>query len=286
MSDLMIYESACAAVARAVNIDEVLEINARAEAVRAYAKQAKNRDLEIQAAEIRLRAVRRLGELINAIYADQRIEENTGKKLSPRRIKELLARDLGVSFQLARKALSAAGPTKEQHERLIAGWRARCVDENRVTMTLEPAESRHEQQERLIAAQRANPLPPAQRGPLDNFVLPLEKLNGGQSVGDLCVHSLEKEIEAYEVERDEMVWTITFLKAVKNHFGGGFQQRDGGPEILLRDVITNQRLEQIIKETNKRSRVVVREQTDEDTRDSWSRQYLHKYYFFNGDADA
>jgi hypothetical protein len=42
----------------------VREISAQADAVRAYAKQAKNKQLEIDAAEIRIRAERRLGELM------------------------------------------------------------------------------------------------------------------------------------------------------------------------------------------------------------------------------
>jgi hypothetical protein len=46
--------------------DEVDEIIARAEAIRAYTKQARNRQLEFDAAEIRIRAERRVGELMAA----------------------------------------------------------------------------------------------------------------------------------------------------------------------------------------------------------------------------
>ena len=47
-------------------VDEAKDIRDKAEAMRAYAKQARNRGLEVDAAEIRIKAERRLGELIKA----------------------------------------------------------------------------------------------------------------------------------------------------------------------------------------------------------------------------
>ena len=58
------YDKVCRAVRKLNTVDEVDGIIARAEAVRAYAKQARNRQLELDAAEIRIRAERRLGELM------------------------------------------------------------------------------------------------------------------------------------------------------------------------------------------------------------------------------
>src|SRR5215211_3803644 len=60
------YDDACRAIAAAKSVDEVKEMHNKAEAMRAYARQAKNRALEVDAAEIRMRAERRLGELIIA----------------------------------------------------------------------------------------------------------------------------------------------------------------------------------------------------------------------------
>jgi hypothetical protein len=60
------YDAACKALAAAVAVDEVQNIRAKADAVRVYAKQAKNRQMEVDAAEIRIRAERRLGELMAA----------------------------------------------------------------------------------------------------------------------------------------------------------------------------------------------------------------------------
>jgi hypothetical protein len=59
------YDAACVAVAMAKTVDEVQEIASNAEALRAYARQAKNRQLELDAAEIRIRADRRVGQLMS-----------------------------------------------------------------------------------------------------------------------------------------------------------------------------------------------------------------------------
>jgi hypothetical protein len=61
------YEAACRAVAKAKSIDEVRDIHGQADAMRAYARQAKNKQLEIDASEIRFRAERRIGELGRAM---------------------------------------------------------------------------------------------------------------------------------------------------------------------------------------------------------------------------
>lgn len=64
MTELVRYEAARRALAEAVAVDEVVDIRSKAEAMRVYARQASDKGLEIQAAQIRFRAERRLGELI------------------------------------------------------------------------------------------------------------------------------------------------------------------------------------------------------------------------------
>jgi hypothetical protein len=123
------YEAACKAVAAARSVDEVKEIADWMVAARAYAKQAQNRDLEADACEIRLRAVRRLGELIAAQAATVGLNQGAaagGTKSGPR---GLLTnpRDLrptlkgqGINKTLAHHARVLSRQTPERFEQTVA----------------------------------------------------------------------------------------------------------------------------------------------------------------------
>ncbi|OFX03908.1 MAG: hypothetical protein A3E78_07445 [Alphaproteobacteria bacterium RIFCSPHIGHO2_12_FULL_63_12] len=69
MTALLKYDAARQALAEARTIDEVRDWEDKAAAVREYARRARNREMEIDAAEIRIRAQRRRGELLAEMRA-------------------------------------------------------------------------------------------------------------------------------------------------------------------------------------------------------------------------
>jgi FtsZ-binding cell division protein ZapB len=118
------YDAACKALAAAVAVDEVQDIRAKAEAVRAYAKQAKNRQMEVDAAEIRIRAERRLGELMAA--QGETVGKATGQlrrglELNPREPTDPpTLTEAGIDKNLAHRARTYAAVPKDQFEQLLS----------------------------------------------------------------------------------------------------------------------------------------------------------------------
>jgi hypothetical protein len=119
------YDMACQAIAAAKTVDEVSEWIDKAAAVREYSRRIKNRQLEIDAIEIRVRAKRRRGEILAELKARGQLREGR-KKLSS-------ADDSFPVFSLADLDVTADESSEEQKiaqiegnsfERLIARCRA------------------------------------------------------------------------------------------------------------------------------------------------------------------
>jgi len=133
------YETACRAVAAAKSVDEVKEIRDQAEAMRAYAKQAKNKQLEIDASEIRFRAERRIGELMSA--QKETVGLNSGSRLVgpsvTRQDDRPTLAEAGIDKHLANRARKYAAVPEEQFESILAERRDNIEAENkRVTVNL------------------------------------------------------------------------------------------------------------------------------------------------------
>jgi hypothetical protein len=108
----------------------VREISAQADAVRAYAKQAKNKQLEIDAAEIRIRAERRLSELMAAhgetVGKDaQGVGTSAGYQKTRAQEAPATLAEAGIDKNLAQRARTYAAVPKEQCEELLTNKRER-----------------------------------------------------------------------------------------------------------------------------------------------------------------
>ena len=144
MSGLIKYEAACRALAEAKAVDEVKDLRDKADAMRIYAMQSKNKTLEIDAAEIRIRAERRLGEMIIAQKSDAGL--NTGKlKQGPVLVTDEGGElpklsDAGISYDLSSRAQKIAAVPEAEFEAEVGEWRERVSAENeRVTTRLTKA---------------------------------------------------------------------------------------------------------------------------------------------------
>ncbi len=144
--ELVRYDAACKALAAAKNVDEVKEIRDKSIALKAYAKQAQNKSLEIDATEIRIRAERRLGEML--IEQKDTVGMATGgehggrssldgSRKEPSKKRPTLA-DAGIDKKLSSRAQKIASVPKKEFDAALDEWRDNVKKEGeRVTSFLE-----------------------------------------------------------------------------------------------------------------------------------------------------
>lgn len=170
--ELVRYDAACRALAEAKQIDEAMEVKNIAEAMRAYARQAKNKNLEADAMAIRVRAERRLGQMIKAqseagmLNSGGRPSEKPDSKTNPVTRAPTL-KEVGLDKSMANVCRKMAAIPDEEFESMISDFREKIEKESRrVTLNLlragEKAEARADKEKAL--ADKIRDLPDAQFG--------------------------------------------------------------------------------------------------------------------------
>lgn len=159
---LVKYDAACRAISEARAVDECKDLRDKATAMQAYARQAKNRQLEVDAAEIRFRAERRLGEMIRAQKETVGLNRGTAgsgnanvtgsTKTEPPDSRPTLA-EAGIDKKLSSRAQKLAAVPEEKFEGMLGEWRERVSNENeRVTTNLLREGERQQRDQKLKAA--------------------------------------------------------------------------------------------------------------------------------------
>jgi hypothetical protein len=146
MADLVLYQSAKEALAECKFTDEVKDWVDRAAATQAYARMAKDKGLEVDAAEIRIRAERRLGEML----AEQKVSggmstgaKGIGKSVVPTENRTPTLAEVGIDKKLSARAQKTAAIPEPEFEGIVEEWRDRVSQEGeRVTAKLEAAGKR------------------------------------------------------------------------------------------------------------------------------------------------
>jgi hypothetical protein len=165
MTELVRYEAARSALTAAVSVDEVRNIHDVSRAMAYYARQAKDSDLIDKATELRLRAERRLGEMIVAQKETTGLNQGAaggGKKASsrgtlvePRDTRPTLA-SAGIDEKLSARAQKIAALPELAFEERLNAAKKQAADALRLT-TAEKQQRRAEREADLAAKQHALP---------------------------------------------------------------------------------------------------------------------------------
>lgn len=130
---LALYDRMCTAIAECVRVDEAKDIRDKAAALEAYYRQARNLDAEREAANVRLRAERRVGELLKELeradHADagrasgaargQTNMSDAATRSAPSPYAKALA-DQGMTRQSAARYQQLASIPKAEFERALS----------------------------------------------------------------------------------------------------------------------------------------------------------------------
>jgi N6-adenosine-specific RNA methylase IME4 len=151
------YDIACRALAEAVRVDEVKAILDASVQMRTYAKQAKDRDAEGNAVALRMRATRRLDELIKAQKETVGLATGgehggrtriDGSRRNPSNARPTLA-EAGVDKNLAHQARVLGAMPEEAFERKVVEARDSAARVFRRTIReVEVAQEREERRAR------------------------------------------------------------------------------------------------------------------------------------------
>jgi len=132
VTGLIRYEAACRALAECKAVDEVKAWADKAAAMQAYGRMAKDKTLEVDAAEIRIRAERRLGEMLAAQKVDGGLKPAATLKRGPVVVTNdhgAKLADAGISKDLSSRAQKLAAVPKEEFEAEMGDWRERVQAE-------------------------------------------------------------------------------------------------------------------------------------------------------------
>lgn len=135
MSNLVRYDAAIAALAECKAVDEVKAWADKAAAMQAYGRMAQDKTLEVDAAEIRIRAERKLGEMLIQQKAEGGLDPAATLKRGPVVVsddhgkKPAKLADAGISKDLSSRAQKLAAVPEAEFETEVSEWRDRVTQE-------------------------------------------------------------------------------------------------------------------------------------------------------------
>ncbi len=141
VNSLVLYDCAIDALAECKFVDEAKDWIDRAAATQAYARMAKDKTLEVDAAEIRIRAERRLGEMLIEQKSAGGLStgaKGIGKSAVVANDRTPTLSEVGISKDLSARSQKIAKVPQVKFEAEVGEWRDRVSAEGeRVTARLE-----------------------------------------------------------------------------------------------------------------------------------------------------
>jgi hypothetical protein len=129
MTQLVKYEAAKYALQQARSVDEVKNIHDVSAAMKAYAIQAQDKQMEIDASEIRIRAERRLGEMIRTqketvgLATGGQPYQSKPTSTSKEPVERPTLSDVGISKKLSSRSQAIASIPEEEFEETLTQHR-------------------------------------------------------------------------------------------------------------------------------------------------------------------
>lgn len=219
-TQLIKYEAACRALAECKAVDEVKAWADKAAAMQAYGRMAKDKSLEVDAAEIRIRAERRLGEMLAAQKADGGLNRGTRGQLAGKSesgdVLAVVSDDrqktvptlasAGISKDLSSRAQKLAAIPEQEFEETLGEWRDNVKAEGaRVTAKLVHAGERalQEQESEYFGPSEEEIAQAQADADADNARL-IEIINADDPLADALkeVARLKAQLAVTELQRD------------------------------------------------------------------------------------
>ncbi len=118
--ELIKYDAMCTAIAECERVDEVKDIRDKAIAIEAYAKQAMNTEAERQACNIRLRAERKVGQMLKEVNPGQGGDRKSKDHAEPLKEYQQAKESAGISDTQAKRWQKLASVNNDEFESALS----------------------------------------------------------------------------------------------------------------------------------------------------------------------